>query len=159
MGAFDEEYNKPHSLVKIASFTTLILALGIFGVALFWLVYPYEVASVNTPIKILNENHEIPVGGTILLEIEVNKPNDLRPDGSIFLACEDQIFTLVSNPTNIPVGKFTVVNDAHSVPETAQPGSVCTFNFRNEYQVNPIRVEQREWASEEFTVIEAADNG
>ena len=131
------------------------VALVFLGVGAFWLVYPYEVTSVQTPIIILNENNEIKIGDNIRLELEVDKPNDTAPEVTIFIKCNDgNLLPLIPiRSINLPVGEFTVVNEDYALPNGAAVGSMCTFNFRNTYQVNPIREITREWRSEEFLVL------
>jgi hypothetical protein len=140
---------------------TIGVALLLLGIGLFWIVYPYDVTSVKEPILILNENNEIPIGGNIELQLEVNKVNDLIPEVTIFIECDDgSLLPLVPFASvNLPRGEFTVVNDDYVVPNGAAVGSICTFNFRNTYQVNPIRSITREWASEEFLVLEQELDG
>lgn len=133
---------------------TFISASLIIVVCLFWLIYPYKVSEVKVPIKILNDNKQIRIGETIEMEIQVNKPSELKPDGSVYITCNDgNLVTMNSMTTNLPVGEYTVVNRLYKLPPKVAVGSKCQFNFRNVYQVNPIRDITRKWASEDFEVI------
>lgn len=133
---------------------TFISASIIVVVSLFWLTYPYQVSNVKVPIKILNDNKQIKVGETIEMEIQVNKPSELKPEGSVYITCNDgNLVTMNSMTTNLPVGEYTVVNRLYKLPPKVAVGSKCQFNFRNAYQVNPIRDITKEWSTEDFEVI------
>ena len=120
----------------------------------FWLLYPYKVSSIKEPIAILNEYNEIAIGDAIIMKIELTKPNEIRPKGTVFITCDSgNLVTLLGNPQNLPVGKYTVVNDRYILPSKVSVGDKCKFHFKNSYQVNPIREITKEWVSEEFTVI------
>lgn len=139
-----------HAIAIITFVSTTILVL----IMLFWTIYPYKVSEVKVPIKILNDNKQIRIGETIEMEIQVNKPSELKPEGSVYITCNDgNLVTMNSMTTNLPVGEYTVVNRLYKLPPKVAVGSKCKFNFRNVYQVNPIRDITREWASEDFEVI------
>ena len=121
----------------------------------FWLLYPYKVSSIKEPIAILNEYNEIAIGDAIIMKIELTKPNEIRPKGTVFITCDSgNLVTLLGNTQNLPVGKYTVVNDRYILPSKVSVGDKCKFHFKNSYQVNPIREITKEWVSEEFTVIQ-----
>jgi hypothetical protein len=133
----------------------LVLAMSFMGLLLFWLLAPYEVSEVQVPIKILNENKEIPVNDNIIMELEVNKPND-RPvaTASRSIVCDDgNLITLAPSVNNLPVGEYTIVNDTFVLPPKTRPGAKCSFVFVNTYKVNPIREITKTWTSEEFLVL------
>lgn len=139
-----------HAIAIITFVSTTILVL----IMLFWTIYPYKVSEVKVPIKILNENKQIRIGETIEMEIQVSKPSDLRPDGSVYITCNDgNLVPMNSITTNLPIGEYAVVNRLYKLPPKVAIGSKCQFNFRNSYQVNPIRDITKEWYSESFEVI------
>jgi len=120
----------------------------------FWKLYPYQVSDVKVPIEILNENNEIAVGETIQLELQLTKPNNLRPNGSVFITCKGgNLITLNGSPQDLPVGQYTVKNDRYILPNKVSVGGKCTFVFKNSYPVNPVREITKTWTSEEFTVV------
>lgn len=132
----------------------IALALAFLSVVLFWLVYPYDVSKVEEPITVLNKNKEISIGSNIELELKVYKPNNIKPDTLIFISCDDgNLLPLTPLPVNLPIGKYTVISDSYILPPKVAIGAKCKFNFRNTYQVNPIRSIIREWSSEEFLVL------
>jgi hypothetical protein len=134
--------------------TTFMLASIIVLAALFWTIYPYKTADIKVPIEILNENKQVRVGEPIVMKLQVKKYTNLTPKGSVYLKCNDgQVIELPSAVTNRPPGEYETVVDKYRVPERATVGVKCTFNFRNAYQVNPIREIVKDWYSEEFEVI------
>ena len=138
-------------IVAIITFVTTTIFVGLM---LFWTVSPYQVSDVQEPIKILNENKQIKIGEPIEMELIVNKPTDIKPVGSVYITCDDgNLVTMNSSVTNLPVGKYTVINNRYLLPPKVMVGAKCQFNFRNVYQVNPIRDITREWNSEYFEVI------
>lgn len=138
----------------IIAIATFVLATIIVATALFWTVFPYQVSDVEVPIKILNENKQIRIGEPIEMELIVSKPNDLKPEGNVFITCNDgNLVIMNSSVTNLPKGDYKVVNNRYTLPPKVAVGTKCAFNFRNVYQVNPIRDITKDWYSEEFEVI------
>jgi hypothetical protein len=141
-------------LNHIAAYTVIAATLGFLALCIFWLVYPYQVPSVTVPITILNDSKQIRVGEPIELLLKVDKPNQLRPDQSVYITCSDgNLVTLASMPVNLPVGTYTVLNEKYILPPKVAVGAKCVFNFKNDYQVNPIRSISKHWYSEPFEVI------
>lgn len=138
-------------IIAIATFvTTSIIILT----AMFWLIYPYKTADLQVPIEILNPNKQVKIGEPIIMKIIIKKYIDTTPKGDVYLKCDDgSIIDLQALTSNRPAGNYTVVVDKYKVPERAVAGTKCTFNFRNSYQVNPIREVVKDWYSEEFEVI------
>lgn len=133
---------------------TFISASVIVITCLFWTLYPYQVSDVKVPIGITNENNQIKVGEKIEMKLQVTKPNNIKPEGSVFITCNDgNLVTMASLTANLPVGEYTVLNDKYTLPPKVAVGSKCVFNFRNTYQVNPIRSINKEWQSEQFEVL------
>lgn len=135
--------------ITFVSASILLLLLS------FWSLYPYPTPTIKEPIQILNQNKKIAIGDRIVMKLEVTKPADYSPKGSVFITCNDgNLVTLAPLTTNLPVGSYTILNDKYTLPPKVAVGSECKFNFRNEYQVNPIRTVTGDWASETFKVKE-----
>lgn len=132
----------------------LISAVLITWLGVFWAVYPYETADVEQPIKIVNPNKEIAIGDKIIMELKIDKASNIKPGGRRFITCNDgNLVTLSSLVTRLPSGTYTYINDQYVLLPKVQPNSRCTFHFVNEYRVNPIRVIEKEWVSEQFLVL------
>lgn len=133
---------------------TFLPATMLLILVAFWTLYPYQVSSVAVPIEILNKNKEIAIGENIQMLIRVDKPNNIKPEGTTYITCDDgNLVTLLSLVNNLPVGEYTVINDKYILPPKVLPGSRCRFNFRNAYRVNPMRTITKEWYSEQFLVV------
>ena len=133
---------------------TFISASIIVLTCLFWVFYPYQVSEVKVPIEIENENNQIRVGERIEMRLQISKPNNIKPEGTVFISCDDgNLVTMASLTSNLPVGEYSLINDKYVLTPKVAIGSKCTFNFRNSYQVNPIRDIVKEWYSESFEVI------
>ena len=138
----------------IIAIGTFVLLSIIVATALFWTIFPYQVSDVEVPVKILNKDKQIRIGEQIEMELIVSKPNDLKPEGTVFITCNDgNLVTMNSMTANLPKGDYRVVNNRYTLPPKVAVGTTCQFNFRNVYQVNPIRDITKDWYSEEFTVI------
>ena len=139
-----------HFITLLTSISASIIVLT----CLVWVLYPYQVSDVKVPIGITNENNQIKVGEKIEMKLQVTKPSDIKPDGTVFITCDDgNLITMASLVANLPVGQYPVINDKYTLPPKVAVGSKCVFNFRNSYQVNPIRTIIKEWHSESFEVI------
>ena len=92
--------------------------------------------------------------GKLLLKID--KQSDFTPVVSRNIFCEDGTTHLVQSTftggTARPTGQFEA-SVSYEVPVTVQDGSTCTFEFQNDYQVNPLRTITKKWQSEQFKVI------
>lgn len=120
----------------------------------FWIIYPYHLPDIKEPIPILNQDNKIAVGENIRMQLEINKRAATVNNNTVFITCDDgNLVTMSSeNTKNLPVGTFVVVSDSYVLPPKVKVGSVCTFHFRNNYKVNPIRSITKDWQSEPFEV-------
>jgi hypothetical protein len=133
---------------------TFGMATLIIGVVIFWTLYPYKTADIDVPIQILNENKQVKIGQPILMKLKVTKYTDITPKGSVYLRCSDNtIIELQASTVNRPPGEYQAIVDKYKVPDKVSAGVKCSFNFRNAYQVNPMREIVKDWYSEEFEVI------
>lgn len=133
----------------------VIIGLGIaYGVInLYWLLHDYSLPSVKTPIAIMNKNDEVAIGDRIEMRMVVDKPAVLKPEGSVFIECEDgNLVTMVPIITNLPVGKYISYNDKYVLPPKVAVGARCALQLKYTYQLNPIRTETLQWGTETFTV-------
>lgn len=141
-------------LWHVMAIITFVSATALVIIFLFWTLYPYKVSEVKVPIEIMNKNNQIRIGEKIEMKLQVSKPNNIKPEGSVFITCDDgNLVTMASLTANLPVGDYTVINDKYTLPHKVAVGAKCNFNFRNVYQVNPIREIVKNWYSEQFEVI------
>ena len=142
---------------KIISLYVVLIIIGTtlaLGVGLFWSLYPYQVANVETPIPILNENKEIAIGEPIIMKIAVTKANNTDSHTEKFIICDDgNLVTLAGGSNPLPAGSYTVTSTSNLLPDKVTVGTTCTFTFQVHYDVNPIREIIRTWTSEEFKVV------
>lgn len=142
-------------LLFFAGWLAILGNITLISIVAIWLLYPYHVTDLEVPIQIENQNHEISIGESIKMRLRINKPNDYKPDVVVFLTCNDgNLVTLNSLNRNLPKGKYELEVDNYILPAKVNVGAVCTFNFRNDYRVNPIRVITKQWYSEQFKVTE-----
>lgn len=152
-------FNECNLPQKIARFLMgYLLTIGaIFGTQ--WTYYnyfdQYELPTITQPVKILNENKEVAVGETILMELEVYKPQDLRADGSVNITCDDgNLVTIQSKVQAQPIGEYTIIDDRYQLPNKVSVGATCQFNGILDFEVNPYITETLVYSSEQFTVKE-----
>lgn len=141
----------------VASMWLAIAFISIVSILIIvWLILPYPVTTIQQPIRILNENKEVRIGEEIIQELKINKPNDSVPENPtrVLLCSDGNLVTLAALPSilNLPVGKYTLVNDRYILPPKVAVGSDCVFVWRQSYRVNPIRLIPVEWRSESFKV-------
>lgn len=115
----------------------------------------YRLPEVQQPIEILNENKEIAVGETILMRIIVEKFEEAETNIDPSITCDDDnLITLKTGASTLPVGSFNVVQDRYTLPPKVEVGSVCEFNFVGTYRINPYVSKVETWTSEQFKVVE-----
>lgn len=145
-----------HRILIIVLWLAIGFIAAVSMLMIAWLVLPYQVTNIKVPIQILNDNKEVGIGEPIIQELKINKPNDIVPENPTrVLLCEDgNLVTLAPLPTvlNLPVGKYTLINDRYVLPPKVALGESCVFVWRQSYRVNPIRVIPVEWRSESFKV-------
>lgn len=151
-----------HSKWSIFAILTFILASIVMVTAIVWTIYPYKTADIVEPVNIMNENNEIRQNETILMELKITKHNLYPVESNNAILCDNgRIYTASKmNPNgsaSLPVGTYTRIQDAYSVPGDAEIGTTCHFEFQNSYKVNPIRTIFKTWVSEDFKIIEGGN--
>jgi hypothetical protein len=138
------------AFIGIAGWVFIMALLG------FWYLVPVNLPTVTEPMPILNPGNRIAIGEPIVLQLDVVKKTPTEVNAySRFLTCTSgNLVTLTGSPTNLPVGKYTVINDSAILPAKVSPGEVCTFNIRVSYRINPVRTEVLNLESEPFTVMQ-----
>jgi hypothetical protein len=148
----------------IPKYTRLALTNFVIGVLVFligqfiyWQVFPYQTADIETPMVVLNENKEVRVGGELRLFLEINKQSEYTPTVSRNIVCDDRSVHFVQSTqtggTARPQGVYTA-SPVFIVPTDLPVGATCEFEFQNDYPVNPVRTITKKWRSEPFTIIE-----
>lgn len=136
----------------------LVLVASTLVVAIFWLVYPYKTADIVEPIKVLNPNHQIAPGEKIVMELKVTKHHLYPVENDNSIVCDNgRLYVLNQSmpkgKSSLPVGTFTRIQNAYSVPNDAERGTICHFDFQNSYKVNPLRSIIKHWRSESFKIV------
>lgn len=128
----------------------LVLLLGILGVFVFWMTYPYEpTVFQEEPFKV--ETKVVKQGGALIFGGELCKNYSVRPvisraftNGLVFY-------------TPLVVGEKSIgCQDARVAVRIPQELPVGVYFLKNTYQyrVNPIRIIRLVHNTEEFEVIE-----
>jgi hypothetical protein len=151
--------NKPDHVQKfflVAAFVGIGGWMLILALVAFWHLMPVTLPNVTQPLPILNVNNAVAIGEKVVVQLDVVKTVETEVESSTrYIACDSgNLVTLTSNPTNLPVGTYTIVSDSVVLPPKVFPGEVCTMNFRIVYRINPMRVETLTLSSEPFTVME-----
>lgn len=146
-------------LMNFAIWGIFIVMFAVASVWLYWLVQPYQLPFVKEPIQILNKDKEVRKGEPILMQIEINKPNELQPYLSAHrVDCDGGTVTefFRSTPREVPAGKRTVISSDYFLPESLQikVGATCNFVFNLDYRINPLKTVGATWTSEDFKVKE-----
>jgi len=137
-------YNKASSILL----TVMLLILGIF---IFWSVYPYKVAEIESPAEVITK--ELRVGDNFFYHLK----------GEIF-RCSHTIavhrrmvnginYTMGStNPPTPNVGLIDTIEGSNVIPNVLL--GHYQMKFTAVHQVNPIRTIEVHWETELFEVIE-----
>lgn len=144
------------TFLNTLSYIVLIIVFGFMMLMFYWLLAPITIATIEEPIPILNENNEIAIGDTILMQLEIEKFSDAKVDASVYITCDDGNLVTMASPnsgTTLPKGQYSFTSDSYVLPPKVAVGAVCTFHYLNIYEPNPVRTIQSEWVSEPFTVI------
>lgn len=136
--------------------------LTIFALLLWWhLLQPVNVPTIDQPIPVLNENREIAVGESIVLQLDVVKTDGSHPTvTNRFIVCESgNLITLTPSTRDLPVGEYRIISDSVDLPAKVTVGDTCTFLYRVDFRINPVRTVDVEYESEPFTVVQRGEAG
>lgn len=128
----------------------LVINISVLVILAFWLLYPYDVISVESPIKIMNKDKTVRAGGMLIYEVKYDKKMDVSGRLTRKLV-NSYVVDLRPSIVTHGVGKGRALNVLH-VPEWASDGEYY-MTWSAEYKVNPIRTVRVTRQSEEFTVV------
>lgn len=132
------------------SYLTIISALGLMSVLLFWYFYPYKIAEFrNLPFPVLNENAEVKRGERLRYLIEYCKYTDISPMLTKYFI-DGVIYETPKVPSVVPEGCGQIVSDVYV--SKAIPAGQYSLKIIAEYKVNPIRTIQFINYTQPFTV-------
>jgi len=135
------------ALIIIAWFT-IISALLLMSLVIFWMVYPYKTTDFKTPFPI--QTKEVKRGGYVFYTVDYCKYTDLLPEISKTFV-DGVLYTIppalgASNPT----GCHSQLIQTY-VPKALVPGTyVIQINYK--YKLNPLRVIEVKTETEPFIV-------
>lgn len=130
----------------------LLVANGIvLAIAAYLLFAPAQLPIIyNEPFPVYPS--EVRKGETLTYTMVVNKRKQFVVDVHKNIICDDgNLVTLVSNTTNIPLGKQTV-RPAVIIPAKAS-FATCYIEINSVYQVNPLRSETQTMKTQTFKII------
>lgn len=139
--------------VDKASNFLLIIVLGAWGVFFYWMLRPYNILELyQLPLPILNENHEVELGGVLDIEVDYSKNYDLNEITTRNIECADgNLVTLTVGHSHIPVGADKNVMNT-TVPRKTSLGE-CVLKLTVRYEPNPLRVITYHVETEPFIVV------
>lgn len=137
--------NRP---VQYISWITLIAAILLIVLAAYWLFYPYQLAEVKSPYKVLN--NPVVAGENMRFMIEFDKHVDLNATISRQLV-NDVTITYPSVVTNTRAGHHEYIVELPT-PEYVDEGEYI-FKHTACYHVNPLRTICLDYESEVFQII------
>jgi len=120
-----------------------------YGIASYWMFYPYKPFVIDGDIKILNPGKKVAPGGRLIYEMKVDKRMPL-PAVIHKQLINHYIVTYSSITGNVPVGK-RIMRVSILIPQYASAGQY-KLRWEGIYHVNPIRDISVIGSSEEFTV-------
>jgi hypothetical protein len=131
--------------------------LLVLSVWVWWMLQPVSLPTVDEPIPVLNANNEVAIGETLLMSLEVSKPQELAPtNAQRFIECQSgNLVTLTAAEVNLPVGEYEIISDTIVLPAKVSAGDTCRAVYIIGYQINPVRYEETQFVSEWFAVLPA----
>lgn len=147
-GERDSSTNSRLSEMKILMRLTSISILMLMGIFFYWSFWPFQPIIMQTPIEVMNK--QVKAGESVLLNMNFDKRSDCTPDIKWYLV-DGFVLRLSDSGVKRPQGKQNYIREV-VIPETAPTHRV---HLRIEYscRVNPVRVMQYSWDSEEFEVL------
>lgn len=143
-----------HKLTLWVATAILVAVLSLLGILLFWSLKPYQLPEVYIEVT----QSEIAHNEVISSILTINKPKPTNtPSVTVVQRCDDGvIYVLEAQELNTPTtdGFVSIPSARFSVPDETTVGAKCVLEFRNEYEVNPIRSILKVWQSNEYTVKE-----
>lgn len=147
--------------LRIITCLTCILLSSLVLMVTYWLVYPYD------PMKIDDDQfqivypvefpHVVKQGEYITYEFTYERTGNVNPiiqrqfvDGLVFNVAGDTAATVIEP------GKGTAQVQI-AIPQTLPPGRY-SLRIISKYQVNPIRLIQYEYYTEEFEVVSGVNS-
>jgi hypothetical protein len=136
----------------VFSYITIFLTACLFGLLLYWSVFPLRVSEVtNQPMPILNENKTVKIGGTLQhLTNYCKYINGTAETTKQFV--NGLVFSTPAFLTDNPEGCHQIISQT-VVPKELMPG---TYRLRiiKIYHLNPIRDYSITVETEPFTVTQ-----
>lgn len=136
-------------IVQVAAISVILTMFGIVMLVAYWLFYPYvAVEMYDLPIPVANK--QVKAGGFVELEMHFSKNSSCIPIVKWYLV-DGFTQELSDGAIRRPTGEQDITRLIF-IPETAPKTKV---HIRIEYscRVNPIRVAEYSWDTEEFEII------
>lgn len=144
------------NLINFLSYLILGVAFFIVFHIIALMVHPFKIQEIDQPIPVLNPNHEIKRGESVILKPHVKKYVD---KGSMIypsLLCDDGYYTTYpTRASNLPMGEQEVIiTSAYSIPMDAPIGATCHTRATDIFTLNLFRSVSFILESEPFKIIE-----
>ena len=139
-----------------ASWIALGVAFFVVFHILALMLLPIKVQDVETPIKVLNPNHQVRRGEFLVLQLHLKKYVDHGSTVYPAILCDDGTYiTYPERKSNVPEGEGTyIISNVYLIPMYIHPNTICTTRATDDFKLNILRDKQYIYESEPFTVIE-----
>jgi hypothetical protein len=144
------------NLLSVASWVALGVAFFIIIHIIGLMIFPTKIQEVDQPIKIMNQNHEVKRGESLILKIHIKKYESVPSTVYPSILCDSgEYFLFPSRASNVPVGEFDfIVNDAYPIPYDVPIGATCHTRSTDVFQINVLRKKTYVYESEPFKIIQ-----
>jgi hypothetical protein len=151
-----KEPNNVSTLFKYIAYLTLLLALGLIILALYWSFYPYIPLKVNYPddrklVLIANEDKLVKSGSYLILNLDFCKYTTDIPQVSTWFV-DGVLYQLSDTPAVSKNTGCQTLNLQLYVPK-AIPAGEFSIKRTYHYNVNPLRNVDVTLETEKFTII------
>jgi hypothetical protein len=138
---------------KIHNYLALLASLIIVGftIAIWcWLLWPYKPLEINELVHVVTK--VVRPGEAVFVQFTFEKNTDVSPEISLALV-DGVIFNIPTYQPQNPVGKtFNKMVGVLEIPMTV-PCGTYHLQWTAKYKMNPIRVVEVKYESEQFEVV------
>lgn len=138
---------------SIAYRLTMAFLVGAFAslaVLSYFLFEPFERTTAVEPFPVLNTDHIVERGGTLLYRVDFIKTESVPVTSSNSLVCDNGLLLFPSKTTQSPPGSFTITAQFH-IPDNAPLGK-CRLVTETIAHVNFIKEVKGQRETEHFTI-------
>lgn len=148
-GFSDSNANSRNSEMKLLMRLTSVSIITLMCIFFYWSFWPFEPIRMQTPIQVLTP--QVKAGESVTLNMNFNKRSDCTPEIKWYLV-DGFILKLSDSGVRRPKGEQNYVREI-LIPESAPIEKMVHLRIEYSCRVNPLRVINYSWDTEQFEII------